>query len=148
MINRIKENEERLDKINSSIKELELSLNNFKLNIDDYHKLNKYYGSKNWFKDKEKYENNSIPKIKAGVLSEDAIWNMDEDINELVNEMKIIIKEIGGNMEKEKCNCGPDCTCGCQEGKECTCTDEKCNCTDECECDDTCTCGCKDKENK
>ena len=31
-------------------------------------------------------------------------------------------------MEKEKkCNCGPDCTCGCQEGKECTCGGE-CHC--------------------
>ena len=30
-------------------------------------------------------------------------------------------------MEK-KCNCGPDCKCGCQEGKECTCKDEKCKC--------------------
>ena len=25
-----------------------------------------------------------------------------------------------------KCNCGPDCTCGCQEGKECTCGDGEC----------------------
>ena len=30
-------------------------------------------------------------------------------------------------MKEKKCNCGPDCTCGCQEGKECTC-DEKCEC--------------------
>lgn len=36
-------------------------------------------------------------------------------------------------MEKEEkvCNCGPDCDCGCQDGKECTC-------------DDNCECGCKD----
>ena len=25
-----------------------------------------------------------------------------------------------------KCNCGPDCTCGCQEGKECTCGEGEC----------------------
>ena len=24
------------------------------------------------------------------------------------------------------CNCGPECTCGCQEGKECTCGDDCC----------------------
>ena len=30
-------------------------------------------------------------------------------------------------MEKEKkCNCDETCTCGCQEGKECTCGDSKC----------------------
>ena len=27
-------------------------------------------------------------------------------------------------MEENKCNCGPECTCGCQEGKECTCEGE------------------------
>lgn len=26
------------------------------------------------------------------------------------------------------CTCGPNCTCGCQDGKPCTC--EGCNCTD------------------
>ena len=26
--------------------------------------------------------------------------------------------------EEKKCNCSPDCTCGCQEGKECTCNGE------------------------
>ena len=33
-------------------------------------------------------------------------------------------------MTKEKCNCSPDCTCGCQEGKECTCEGE-CTCDKE-----------------
>jgi len=42
-------------------------------------------------------------------------------------------------MEKEKCNCTPDCTCGCQDGKECTCEGE-------CTCDENCTCGCQDGE--
>ncbi len=36
-------------------------------------------------------------------------------------------------MEEKKCNCTPDCTCGCQEGKECTCDGS---------CDETCECGC------
>ena len=55
-------------------------------------------------------------------------------------------------MEKKKCNCGPDCTCGCQEGKECTCKDKKCNCGPDCTCGcqegKECTCGCHDKEEK
>ena len=51
-------------------------------------------------------------------------------------------------MEKKKCNCGPDCTCGCQEGKECTCEDNKCSCgcEDECKCDENCECGCQDNK--
>lgn len=31
------------------------------------------------------------------------------------------------------------CTCGCSEGKECTCNDD-------CNCDENCTCGCQDKK--
>lgn len=40
-------------------------------------------------------------------------------------------------MEEKKCNCGPNCTCGCQEGKECTCNGD-CNCD----------CGCQDDKNE
>ena len=91
MINRISKNEERLDKITQNIKNLEDALAQFKSNKKEINLLNKYYGSKSWFEDKEAYENNEIPKIKAGVLSEDAIWNMNEKINELLEEMKKII---------------------------------------------------------
>ena len=42
-------------------------------------------------------------------------------------------------MEEKKCNCGPDCKCGCQEGKPCTC-DGSCQCNDE-----NCNCGCQEK---
>ena len=40
------------------------------------------------------------------------------------------------NKEKKECTCSPECTCGCQEGKECTCEDEncKCECHDKKEC--------------
>lgn len=51
-------------------------------------------------------------------------------------------------MEEKKCNCGPNCTCGCQEGKECKCADDKCicGCEEECTCDESCECGCQDKK--
>ena len=39
--------------------------------------------------------------------------------------------------KENKCNCTPECECGCQEGKECTCNEE-------CKCDDKCECGCHD----
>lgn len=41
---------------------------------------------------------------------------------------------------KKKCGCGPDCKCGCQEGKECTCNE---NCA--CGCREGGTCNCGDK---
>jgi hypothetical protein len=99
MIERITENEEKLDSILLSIKNLENALKDFKANKKNLHDLNKYYGSKTWFKDKEKYENNEIPSIKAGILSEDAAWNMFEDIEDLLNEMQDIINNF---QKKEK----------------------------------------------
>ena len=93
MINRITKNENRLDNALLSIKELEIALNNFKMNKDTIKQLNKYYGSKNWFKDKDDFESGKISNIKAGVLSEDAVWNMNDDIKDLLNEMKTIIEE-------------------------------------------------------
>ncbi|MBR3720499.1 MAG: DUF4298 domain-containing protein [Clostridia bacterium] len=91
MIDRITKKEKRLDDILQSIKNLEEALSAFKEKKNDINLLNRYYGSDNWFKDKEAYENNKIPKIKAGVLSEDTVWNMNEDINDLIEEMKLII---------------------------------------------------------
>ena len=93
-IDRIKKNEEKLDNINDCIKNVENALEKFKKNKKNINMLNKYYGSANWFKDKEAYEKNEIPKIKAGVLSEDAVWNMNDDIKELILEMKSIVKSF------------------------------------------------------
>ena len=94
MINRITKNEERLDKILLNIKNLGEELDKFNINIKEIKELNKYYGSNEWFDDREAYDNNIIPKIKAGVLSEDAIWNMNEEISYLIKEMKKSIKEL------------------------------------------------------
>lgn len=91
MIDRITKNEERLDKALDCIRNLEYAIEEYKSNKKDIDLLNKYYGSKNWFKDKEAYENNEIPKIKAGVLSEDAIWNMNEDLGLIKEKMRRII---------------------------------------------------------
>jgi hypothetical protein len=92
MKERIIKNEERLDSVLSSIKKLEDALNEFKSNKKNIDLLNKYYGSKNWFKDKEAFEKNEISNIKAGVLSEDAVWNMNEDITDLMKEMTKIVE--------------------------------------------------------
>ena len=91
MIERVTKNEDRLDNIVSCIRNLEKSLEDFNLKRKDINLLNKYYGSKNWFKDKEAYEKGKNSNLKAGVLSEDAVWNMNEDINELLISMQNII---------------------------------------------------------
>ena len=97
MIDRITKNEERLDSVLKVVKELKIALENFKENQKNIKLVSKYYGSKNWFKDKEYYEQGKISKIKAGVLSEDTVWNMLEDIKELTREMQIIINNQNNN---------------------------------------------------
>ena len=97
MIDRISKNEERLDSLLLSVKNLEQALCDFKSKQKDLSLLKKYYGSKNWVQDKEDYEQNKIPKVKAGVLSEDAVWNLLEDIDDLIVEMKRITNKKGSN---------------------------------------------------
>ena len=89
-MNRISKNEKYLDDVLLSISKLEEALSLFKNNMCNIESLNKYYGSKEWFKDKERHDSGSI-NVKAGVLSEDAVWNMNEDINDLISEMRDII---------------------------------------------------------
>ena len=87
---RIETNEKRLDSLNNVVSNLDKYLDEFEKLIPDYKSLNKYYGSKSWFKDKNDFEKGKIKDIKAGVLSEDAIWNLDENISDLINRMNEI----------------------------------------------------------
>ena len=62
-------------------------------------------------------------------------------------------------QNEASCNCDQSCTCGCQEGKDCTCNHEHCDCGchehnncgcldgKECTCGDECTCGCHENKN-
>ena len=96
MIDRITKNEERFDNVKSSVKNLEAALEEIKSNKENLRLLNKYYKSKNWIKDKAAYESGKIPKVKAGVLSEDGVWNTLEDIDYLLKDMEKVIKDING----------------------------------------------------
>jgi len=93
MSNRIEENEKYLDDSLEFIKKTEeytQSLDNIKTELS---KLNKYYGSKDWFKDLKEYDKKKL-NIKAGVLSEDGIWNMNETLNESLKELQTKITEF------------------------------------------------------
>ena len=83
-------NEERLDNILKSIRDLSSALKIFKDNKTNLDLLNSYYSSKDWINDKEKYESENY-KFKAGVLSEDSVWNMNEDIKDLIDELEEIV---------------------------------------------------------
>ena len=96
MIERITKNEERFDKVSESVKKLEEALTSFESTKKDLLLLKKYYSSKNWIKDKDVYEEKNL-KVKAGVLSEDGIWNMLESIDEIMSDMKRIINDYEEN---------------------------------------------------
>ena len=94
---RIEDNEKRLDKLSKIVSKLNNNLVNFEDLIQDYYSLNEYYGSKEWFQDKDDFESGKIKNIKAGVLSEDAVWNLDENIKDLIIKMEEIIKLYKNN---------------------------------------------------
>ena len=89
----IKENEKRLDNLTEAVIHLNHSLDEFELLVFDYKKLNQYYGSSKWFLDKDNYEQGRYSDIKAGVLSEDAVWNLDEEVVSLLDRMEKIIRK-------------------------------------------------------
>ena len=89
---RIEENEKRLDRLNESVLALDKDLDSFEDLIHEYYSLNEYYGSKEWLKDKDDFEKGKIKNVKAGVLSEDAVWNLDENVKDLLTRMEGIIK--------------------------------------------------------
>ena len=93
MIERIEENEKRLDNLIDIVNRLEKDLDDFESNKKDIKLLKKYYGSKNWFKDKEAFESKKISNVKAGVLSEDAVWNTLDDLDDLIKRMNKIVKK-------------------------------------------------------
>lgn len=98
---RIKLNETKLDEINIVVNNLEKVINDYRNIYKKVIEINMYYGSENWFNDKENYENGKISNIKAGVLSEDGVWNLLEKIKELNEEMNYITDKIMGNDEDE-----------------------------------------------
>ena len=96
MKRRISENEKYLDESLDFVKKLDDISKLIDKMKPKLQKLDEYYGSTNWFKDIEEYDKKEI-NIKAGVLSEDAVWNMNCDLDELLREVhkkiEILMKE-------------------------------------------------------
>ena len=88
---RIEDNEKRLDLLNNTVLSLDKHLDDFEDIIHEYYALNEYYGSDDWLKDKEDFESGKIKNVKAGVLSEDAVWDLDERVKDLLTRMEGIV---------------------------------------------------------
>ena len=70
---------------------MDMALTKLKAMKKDINILKRYYGSKNWFKDRDNYEKDKLT-IKAFVLSEDGVWNTLDDLDTLIKEMELTVK--------------------------------------------------------
>lgn len=82
---RIKEMEGRYDKVKATLAELEKAEEKLAELSDDIDILREYYESGKWQKDFEADGQGKIPKdLKRGVLSEDGLWNLLEDLDDRI----------------------------------------------------------------
>lgn len=83
-IERIKQMELRMERAATAVMELSAALDKYETAQEDIKVLSDYYGSKVWKQDFADEEEGKLPAdLKRGVLSEDGIWNLLEDVREL-----------------------------------------------------------------
>lgn len=88
-ITRINKYENILNDSNKIIKKVDKYLDEYNAIQDKIKELSTYYGSEIWYQDIEDFDKQLLPKeTKAGILSEDAIYNM------LANNKEIAIKML------------------------------------------------------
>ncbi len=87
----ITEMENRLNRAIEATEELRSALDKFKSVQADIAALNDYYGSPQWFRDRDDDSAGKLPaNLHRGVLTEDSIYNMLTDVNELMKDMDSI----------------------------------------------------------
>ena len=90
-IERIKQIEERLNRVSDAVKRMSEALEAYESIKDDLNALNEYYGSKEWKQDLADDEAGLLPNdLKRGVLSEDGIWDVLSEHNDMLEQMKQI----------------------------------------------------------
>ena len=83
---RIRQMELRMERAAKAVMELSAALENYEAVQEDIAALERYYGSEAWKQDFADDEAGLLPAdLKRGVLSEDGIWNLLEDVRELNN---------------------------------------------------------------
>ena len=86
---RIRQMELRMERAVKAVMELSAALENYEAVQEDIAALERYYGSEAWKQDFADDEAGLLPAdLKRGVLSEDGIWNLLEDVRELNNRLR------------------------------------------------------------
>ena len=89
---RIEEMEKHFERASEVVDRLSSTLDEYAKVQDSIKALESYYGSKEWKKDFHDDEEGLLPTdLKRGVLSEDGIWNLLEEVRELKERMQELI---------------------------------------------------------
>ena len=94
-LERIRENEARLDRLSGACAQLEKALEAYAAAQADARALAAYYGSEDWRRDFEDDEKGLLPAaLKRGVLSEDGAYDALSDNRALLGEMLEVCARI------------------------------------------------------
>ena len=98
---RIRQMEQRFNHTLAAVKRLSAALDKYEAVQEAIAALNEYYGSDTWRQDFADDEAGKLPaNLKRGVLSEDGIWNLLSDIDELgcrMRELSEVKRELKGS---------------------------------------------------
>ena len=93
-IERIKHMEKCLDRAAEAVMELSAALEKYAEAQEAIRELKDYLGSEEWKADFEADEEKRLPQdLKRGVLSEDGIWNMLENVQQLNSRMLKVVED-------------------------------------------------------
>ena len=87
-IERIARMEQLLEVASRAVKGMAAALDDYEAAQDALQELEAYYGSEEWRQDFAADEAGRLPKeMKRGVLSEDAVWNLLEERDEVESRL-------------------------------------------------------------
>ena len=87
-VERIKTMEQYLNRASQAVMQLSTAIDDYAEVQDALRELRDYYGSDEWKQDFYDDEMSLLPPdLKRGVLSEDGIWNLLEDVRALKDRM-------------------------------------------------------------
>jgi hypothetical protein len=88
-LDRIREMEERMDRVGKWVRSLSRTLEEQLSVQEDFFELSSYYESDLWMEDYEADEAGELPPdLKRGVLSEDGLFNLLTEYEELIRRLK------------------------------------------------------------
>ena len=100
-ITRIQQMEYCLERASQAVIRLSAAIDEYADAQDSLRKLSDYYGSDQWKHDFAADSVGLLPKdLKRGVLSEDAVWNLLEDVRDLKERMREMVTDYLANTQQ------------------------------------------------